>query len=490
MGEVFLAEQISLRRPVALKVLRQNLARDENAVRRFEAEAMAIAPIHHPNIVGVIAIGECAGLRYIAMEYVQGVNLREYLRRKGPPALSVCVPLLRKIASALQCAHEAGIIHRDIKPDNILLTLKGEVKVADFGLARLLQEDVGLTRSGVTVGTPLYMSPEQVEGKPLDRRTDIYSLGVTAYHLLTGKTPFNGETAIAVALQHIHQEAPAIVELRPEVPTVLAEAVQRMMAKKVDERFASASEVIRALTQISNDHVFPAGEIDLDGWSVEMDVPLSIRSPSREEASLPIPRRPWLTHRGIWWGSLVGAIVAGALFGWLTRNRLPRGSVADGINVERRRDGWTQLRHALNVLPEDQREAGLLAVLEYHPGAVDDTIEASQLLMELYLSQRDYPAALALAQTLVMRDSDKQKMFGYLFRGIVESRSGEALRSNKSFLEMFEHARRVQLDPDQLRWLAQQYFLALHANDEVLGKQSDPEMTNQFWSHFTVGGPR
>src|SRR5262249_42490294 len=149
------------------------------------------------------------GITYIALEYVEGRNLKEFLVKKGPPDLLLALSFMRQVASALQRASELGIIHRDIKPENILLTRKGEVKVADFGLSRVLageQRPVNLTQSGVTMGTPLYMAPEQVEGKPVDPRTDIYSLGVTFYHLLAGEPPFNGSHAFEVALAHVRTE--------------------------------------------------------------------------------------------------------------------------------------------------------------------------------------------------------------------------------------------------------------------------------------------
>src|SRR3954462_15064343 len=178
MGQVYLAEQVSLKRKVALKILRPEMAASPQALARFKAEAEAVARATHANIVQVYAFGEAEGMPYMALEYVEGRNLRDYLAKKGPPDLMIALSIMRQIAAALQRASELGIVHRDIKPENILLTRKGEVKVADFGLSRCF-DDTGqalhLTQSGVTMGTPLYMSPEQVEGKPVDHRTDIYS---------------------------------------------------------------------------------------------------------------------------------------------------------------------------------------------------------------------------------------------------------------------------------------------------------------------------
>jgi serine/threonine-protein kinase len=183
MGQVYLAEQTSLKRKVALKILNPELATNERSRRRFTAEAENVARATHANIVQIYTIGEANGVHYLALEYVEGRNLREFIEKKGPPELSLGLHIMMQVAAALQRAGELGLIHRDIKPENILLTKKGEVKVADFGLSRLREdaggEQLSLTQSQVTMGTPLYMSPEQVERRPVDSRTDIYSFGVT-----------------------------------------------------------------------------------------------------------------------------------------------------------------------------------------------------------------------------------------------------------------------------------------------------------------------
>ena len=199
MGQVYLAEQISLKRQVALKLLKPELAANPTSLARFKAEAEAIAQATHANIVQVYFIGEQDGVPYMALEYVEGRNLREHLAKKGPPDVVFALSIMRQVAAALQRASEHGIIHRDIKPENILLTRKGEVKVTDFGLSRCLSGSspaINLTQSGVTMGTPLYMSPEQVEGRPIDHRTDIYSFGVTCYHMLAGQSSLRGRQSV------------------------------------------------------------------------------------------------------------------------------------------------------------------------------------------------------------------------------------------------------------------------------------------------------
>ena len=219
MADVYLAEQSSLRRQVAFKVLKRELAKDDVYVRRFHMEAQAAAALVHAHIVQIHEVGCASGIHYIAQEYVAGQNLRELLGRRGQVDVKLVVSVLRQTASALAKAADQGIIHRDIKPENILLTKAGEVKVADFGLARITGngDSMNLTQTGMTMGTPLYMSPEQVEGRALDPRSDIYSLGVTCYHMLAGEPPFRGETALSVAVQHVKTSPDRLENRRPRV---------------------------------------------------------------------------------------------------------------------------------------------------------------------------------------------------------------------------------------------------------------------------------
>ena len=252
MGQVYLARQLSLKRQVALKLLRKDLAGNPTAMKRFQAEAEAVATLNHPNIVQVYGAGECDGLRYMALEYVEGRNLREHLARKGPPDLPVSLSIMRQVATALQKAHEQGLVHRDIKPENILLTKKVEVKVTDFGLSRFFTnaEAVNLTQSGVTLGTPLYLSPEQAQGHAVDHRSDLYSFGVTCYHLLSGEPPFRGSTAVEVALKHITDHPRPLSELRSDLPPDLCDMIHKLMAKRADDRYQSARDLLRDLAKV------------------------------------------------------------------------------------------------------------------------------------------------------------------------------------------------------------------------------------------------
>jgi serine/threonine-protein kinase len=250
MAEVYLAEQLSLRRQVAIKVLRQSLASDDSYVRRFHHEAQAAAKLVHAGIVTIHEVGCVDGWHYIAQEYVAGQNLKQLLARGGRGLdAAQAVTIMRQVAAALGKAAEQNITHRDIKPENIMLASSGEVKVADFGLARVAQagEALNLTQAGITMGTPLYMSPEQVEGKEVDPRSDLYSLGVTAYHMLAGRPPFDGETALAVAVQHLKTEPVRLEILRPDLPEGLCRIVHKLLAKQPKDRYQKAAELIKDL---------------------------------------------------------------------------------------------------------------------------------------------------------------------------------------------------------------------------------------------------
>ncbi|MCY2982889.1 MAG: serine/threonine-protein kinase [Planctomycetota bacterium] len=250
MSEVYLAFQESLHRHVALKVMRADLVGSSDHEQRFLQEARAVASLIHPNIVQVYDVGKFESIHYIAQEYVPGSNLFSYVQRRGALPLAESLSILWQTSAALQKAASIGLVHRDIKPDNLLLTPDGEVKVADFGLARARGQSLNLTAVGVTLGSPLYMSPEQIQGLAVDSRSDLYSLGATAYHMLTGRPPFSGETALALAMQHLQAEPTRLEQLRFDLPLGLIEIVHRLLAKNPDDRFASAVELSRALKEV------------------------------------------------------------------------------------------------------------------------------------------------------------------------------------------------------------------------------------------------
>jgi serine/threonine-protein kinase len=291
MGYVYLARQLSLKREVALKFLRKDLTENPVALQRFQAEAEAVARISHPNIVQVYSLGEQDGFRYMALEYVEGRNLRDFLERKGALDLPVALTILRQVAAALQRAGELGLVHRDIKPENILLNRKAEVKVTDFGLSRYFagaRKPLSLTQSGMTLGTPLYMSPEQVQGKAVDHRSDLYSFGVTAYHALAGEPPFRGQNAFDVAVQHVQKEPEPLEHLRPDLPADLGAVVRKLMAKNPDDRYQSAKDVMRELARIQKGlSLQAAGEV-----LPSLSMPIAVAG--RTSVSVPVvpQRRP------------------------------------------------------------------------------------------------------------------------------------------------------------------------------------------------------
>jgi serine/threonine protein kinase len=250
MADVYLAEQESLSRHVAVKVLRAETERHPAAVDRFMQEARAAAALVHGNIVQIHEVACIDGIHFLAEEYVGGPSLKAWLDGRGPLDARQALTVLAHVGSALARAAQQGVVHRDIKPDNLLVTPAGEVKVADFGLARVLADDLALTQDGTTLGTPLYMSPEQAEGRAVDPRSDLYSLGATVYHLLTGRPPFTGASSVSVAMAHIHEPLVSIATVRPDLPAGLAVIVDRLLAKRPDARYATPNDMLRAVDQV------------------------------------------------------------------------------------------------------------------------------------------------------------------------------------------------------------------------------------------------
>ncbi len=250
MADVYLAEQQSQGRQVAVKVLRRETMRHPAAVERFSQEARAAAALVHGNIVQIHEVACVEGIYFIAAEYVAGPSLKAWLLARGPLDPFQALSVLSQVGSALAKSAQAGIVPRDIKPENLLVTPAGEVKVADFGLARVLEDDLELTQQGMALGTPLYMSPEQAAGRPVDVRSDLYSLGATVYHLLAGRPPFTGPTSLAVALAHRHEQLVPLAAFRPELPAGLGQIVEQLLAKEPEERFASPTELLQAVEAV------------------------------------------------------------------------------------------------------------------------------------------------------------------------------------------------------------------------------------------------
>jgi tRNA A-37 threonylcarbamoyl transferase component Bud32 len=244
MAEVYVAEDQLLNRPVAVKVLFPELARDEAFVERFRREARSAASLNHHNIVSVYDFGEDEGSWFIVMEYVEGRTLRDIIRAEGAMDPARAAQLASEVAAALAAAHAQGIVHRDVKPANVLIAADtGTVKVADFGIARAANTRQALTMPGTVLGTATYLSPEQAQGSDVDARTDVYSLGMVLYEMLAGKPPFTGDSPVAVAYQQLNRTAPPPSSVNPRVPPALDAVVMKAMAKDPVDRQASAEEL-------------------------------------------------------------------------------------------------------------------------------------------------------------------------------------------------------------------------------------------------------
>ncbi len=247
MGTVYRAQQPSLNRSVAIKVLAPNLAQDKEFFDRFKQEALATAALDHPNIIHVYDTGEENEIHYIAMEYIGGGNLFTRMKKLAAPMPPLeAIPIAAQIALALDYAHRRNIVHRDVKPSNILLDSEGRAVLSDLGIARAL-EGTRLTHTGITMGTPEYMSPEQAEGKPLDGRADLYSLGVVLFEMLTGRTPFQADTPLVMLYKQIHDQPPDPTKVNAKIPKKLGAVLQKSLAKDPAKRFAIGQQMANAL---------------------------------------------------------------------------------------------------------------------------------------------------------------------------------------------------------------------------------------------------
>ncbi len=246
MGVVYKAHEMTLQRVVALKVLPTHLAENKEFITRFYREARAAAQLNHPNVVTIHRVGSDDGYHYIAMEYLKGRELTEVIKEKKFLDVPTALEITRQVAGALAAAHELKILHRDIKPQNIMLDDTGRVKVMDFGIAKIANPEGdthALTMTGQLIGTPAYMSPEQCKGAPSDHRSDIYSLGVVLYQMLTGRVPYTGETPLAVIRKIVEDPVPAVYGFNQEVPDAAVKILHKALAKDPEQRYASASDL-------------------------------------------------------------------------------------------------------------------------------------------------------------------------------------------------------------------------------------------------------
>jgi len=252
MASVYKARNLRLNKIVALKILPQSFVRENPAFAdRFIREARSAAQLEHPNVVSVYFVGMEEGHYFIEMQFVDGPTVREIIRSQGKMDIAEATRIIIEAAKALAAAHEKGIIHRDVKPDNIMLSKDGSVKVADFGLAKLIDAEGEQFAQGRVIGTPFYMSPEQCQGKTTDARSDIYSLGATYFHMLAGRPPFTGEDKAAIIRKHVNDPLPSIRSLREDVPQEVENIINKMMAKNPDERYQNCAELIEDLQKVA-----------------------------------------------------------------------------------------------------------------------------------------------------------------------------------------------------------------------------------------------
>jgi hypothetical protein len=249
MSTVYRALDETLERSVAIKLMNREVSSDSDQLERFRREARAVAQLSHPHVVGVIDAGEDEGRPYIVFEYIEGETLKERIRRLGRLPISEAVAYAIEITRALGAAHARHIVHRDVKPQNVLIDEEGSAKVTDFGIARTLDEE-GLTADGRVLGTTDYVSPEQALGQRVTGQSDLYSVGVVLYEMLTGEVPFKGENQIAVAMKHVREAVPDVQSQRPEVSAALAAVVDTATAKHQDDRYADDAELISDLEEV------------------------------------------------------------------------------------------------------------------------------------------------------------------------------------------------------------------------------------------------
>jgi serine/threonine-protein kinase len=319
MSTVYRAFDTVLERPVAIKLMHRETARDSDQLERFRREARAVAQLNHPHVVQVIDAGEEGDddhpTPYIVLEYVEGETLKQRIRRLGRLPVTEAVAYAIEIARALGAAHDRGIVHRDIKPQNVLIDPEGSAKVTDFGIARMLVDE-GLTADGRVLGTTDYVSPEQALGHAVDGRSDIYSLGIVLYEMLTGEVPFRGENQVAVAMKHVREDLPDVQLRRPEVSASLGAVLDRATDKDLDRRYPDAASFARDLEDVLTIESSRAGQITGEATSVIRSLPRGARRR--------VPLRARVPHLLVLLAfvAVVGAVVA-VIF--LARDHTQRG---------------------------------------------------------------------------------------------------------------------------------------------------------------------
>jgi formylglycine-generating enzyme required for sulfatase activity/serine/threonine protein kinase len=496
MGMVYLANHVALDQPRAVKILREEYAANKVYIARFFKEAKSVAAIDHPNIVRVYDAGESGGLYFFAMEFIDGENFSRIVADKGPLSWMDALDAVKQVLQAFRVAHAKGIIHRDIKPENIMRTREGVVKVADFGLAKNVEEKTNLTRTGQIVGTPAFMSPEQCMGGELDGRTDIYSLGASLYSMLCGKPMFDAQTTLAVLQAHCYTEPEPITKVAPSVPAALGTIIHKMLAKDLSVRYQNAAEILQAIADFEK-HMKSAVDMTVQTASahegrpaVQADSPhpskaktarktsadlqaLGTLEPSPASADTPPPPPERKKSKAVVYGAVIALVIAVAVIGgFLYKN------YADGAAEEARKKAAEKRQAAEKALREAEAAGKQTRINEAKTAAdrIDECIKTGKFEEAIALSDNalvihgfeQWPAYFKgrrdeAARLLAGRNAEKDEKFQRLYAAGKSASDGGKLADAKNNLEAAlkirdDEAARILLDSVNKR-------LALYADE-------------------------
>jgi serine/threonine-protein kinase len=426
MADVYRAHDRLLDRSVAVKVLRSQFTNDDEFVMRFRREAQAAAKLSHPNIVNIYDVGKDEDVYYIVMEYISGETLKDRIQRNAPLPVEVAVNIAMEIAEALEHAHQNGLIHCDIKPHNILMTRSGRIKVTDFGIARAVTSAT-MTQTGTIIGSVHYFSPEQAKGSVIGAKSDIYSLGVVLYEMLTNKVPFSGETPISIALKHLQEDPQPPRELNPEIPPLIEAIILKAMMKEPDARFETITDMIADLKLAQNylrdDHT---RRIAREDFPTQVLPPIIPPPASRDHlpaaAKTPEPERPQKSKAWIWallvlllLGFAVGAFMAFGKF-WSVKEVLVPNVVGKQVDIARNILAEKNLRISVVESFHDKAPAG--QVISQNPEAGATVKE--QRLITLVVSKGGEITVVPDVRGLTRRDAELQIKNAGLILGQIE----------------------------------------------------------------------
>jgi serine/threonine-protein kinase len=395
MAEVYLARDESLNRLVALKALFPEFAREPSFVERFRREAQAAANLNHPNIVGIYDWGQESGTYFIVMEYVEGRSLRDLMRNEGPVDPGRAADITAEIASALSFAHRSGVVHRDVKPGNVLITPQGHVKVTDFGIARAGTSD-GLTQTGSVMGTATYFSPEQAQGLAVDGRSDVYSLGVVLYELVCGGVPFVADSPVSVAYKHVREDPLPPSQRNTDVPKALEQIIMSALAKEPDQRYQSADDMRADLLRFRRGRPLAAAPVT----AIVAEIPTGTVAMAAAPATVANPRVP-VDDTGTYAREpsrrrhpalftfltlLVLALLLGGILFWATNQGSKQVTVTVPNVVNKTQDAASRALEAAHLVPvvknvNSAKQVGI--VVKQDPPAGDDVTKDSKVTISV-----------------------------------------------------------------------------------------------------------